>query len=78
MEYRFWLRLASHHGIDLTPEEATILAVEPTATRDIMQWIMELNDQQETNLTAAYAQEQLESILQTRLSLLQTVLESNE
>ena len=77
-EYRFWLRLASHHAIDLTPEETALLAVEPTATRDIMQWIMELNDQHETKLTAAKAQETLKSILQTRRSLLQTALESDD
>lgn len=78
MEYRFWLRLASDHGIDLTPEEFTLLAVEPTATRDILQWMMELKDQHETKLTADKAQEKLDTILQTRRSLLQTVLKSDE
>ena len=43
-----------------------------------MQWIMELNDQHETKLTAAKAQETLESILETRRSLLQTALESDD
>ena len=77
-EYRFWLRFASQRGIKLTPAEETITAVEPTATRNMMRCLIELNNQQETEPTAPEAYEQLESILQARRSLLHTALESHD
>ena len=75
-EYRFWLRFSSQHGLDLTPEEETILSVEPEPAQYMMRWLMELNDQQETEPTAQDAQERLESILRARRALLETALDS--
>ena len=69
-EYRFWLSLASQRGLKLTHAEETILAAEPTATRNMMRWLMELDNQRETEPTAPEANEKLESIFRDRRSLL--------
>lgn len=69
-EYRLWLNLASRHGLKLTPAEETILAEEPTVTRDMIRWLMELDNQREAKPTAAETHEKLESIFRDRRSLL--------
>lgn len=77
-EYRFWLSFASERGFELTHAEETILAVEPITTRNMMQWLMELNDQGGTEPSAPEAHEKLESILQARRAILQTALDSDD
>jgi len=77
-EYRLWLSLASQHGHELTPAEETILTTEPTATQNMMRWLMGLDNQQEAKPTVPEAKEKLESIFQDRRSLLQTALESTD
>ena len=77
-EYRFWLRFASSHQMDLTPAEEAILEVEPTLSQGLIRRLMALNDPQETGQAAPEADVELESILQARRALLESAVASDD
>ena len=75
-EYRFWLKFASIHGLNLTPDEEAILAVEPTHTQDLVSRLMALVDQEEAEVDSIEINDELESLFEARRSLLRDALES--
>ena len=75
-EYRFWLKFASIHSLNVTPDEEAILAVEPTHTQDLIRRLIALVDQEEAEVDSIETHEKLESLFEARRSLLRDALES--
>ena len=75
-EYRFWLRFASDHGLELTHDEETIIATEPILTQDFIRRLIALGLHDSAEPDKINVDEELESFFQTRRSLLHDALKS--
>lgn len=74
-EYRFWLRFASDHGLALTPDEEVIIATEPILTQDLIRELVALGLHDDAEPDEINVDEELESLFQTRRSLLHRALQ---
>ena len=74
-EYRWWFRLVSGHGMELTRDEEMILATEPIPAQDLIRELVNLGLHDDAEPDEISVDEELESLFQTRRALLHDALQ---
>ena len=73
-EYRFWFKLLSGPGLNLTHDEEIVLATEPMSTQELIRKLTALGLHDDAEADEIRVDEELESLFQTRRSLLHDAL----